>query len=163
MTRITGTGPADMKALAIAIRTADKTLKAELRKNMRDAAGPVVRAVQRSILDMPSHHDGTLRREVAATVTSRISFLASGVQLNILSYGQRMPEGKTNLNAAMDRAGGWGHPVFARRSQSRAQRTWTHQAGKPGWFEDPVTAKAPELRAAAQAAMDATKRKLGGL
>jgi hypothetical protein len=39
--------------------------------------------------------------------------------------------------------------------------TWTHQIGKPGWFERPITDNARTFRDAALKAIDAVQRKLG--
>lgn len=162
-TQVGGPGPDEMRLLAARIRAADPALKAELRKNMKAAAGPLVAKVQQSILDMPSKHGGGLRKEVARTVTSQLSVQASGVHLAIVSYGARMPEGKTNLPAEMDRPTGWGHPVFERHSRRRQRKhwTWVRQRGKVGWFEDTISGEAKALRQAAQDAMDATARKIG--
>jgi hypothetical protein len=153
-----------MRLLAVRIRAADAGLRRELRQNMKAAAAPVVARVQQSILDMPSKHGGDLRREVAKTVTSRVSLAKTGVQLTILSSGSKMPAGKTNLPAEMDRATGWGHPVFERKSRRRQRKhwTWVRQRGKVGWFENAVAGEARQLRQAVQDAMDTTARKAGG-
>lgn len=162
MTQVTGPGPAQMVLLAQRIRAADAGLRRELRKNMQAAAGPVVARVRQSILDMPSRHAGDLRREVAATVTATVSLAKSGVQLNIISDGRKMPAGKTNLPAEMDEPGGWGHPVFGRPTRSRGEWTWVRQHGKTGWFEATIAGQAPQLRRAVQDAMDAAAAKAGG-
>jgi hypothetical protein len=161
--QVGGPGPDEMRLLAVRIRSADPVLKAELRKNMKAAAGPLVAKVQQSILDMPSKHAGGLRKDVARTVTSQLSVQKTGVHLAIVSYGTRMPEGMTNLPALMDAPTGWGHPVFERRLRRRFRRewTWVRQRGKPGWFEDTISGEAKALRQAAQDAMDATARKIG--
>jgi hypothetical protein len=194
VTTVTGTGPAEMKALAAKLHGADAELKKNLRRELRQEAAPVVRAVKASILSMPSHaeviahmagavHHGALRKEIARTVSARTSIRKTGIELNIVSAGTRMPRGKQNLNAATDRAKGWNHPVYGRAEaeiiahmaaavQRRGQPmkpgtrshgrgwTWVHQTGKPGWFEVPISKRAPEFRAAAQRAIDETKRKL---
>lgn len=183
---VTGPGVLDMKLLAARLKEADPKLKRELRRNFKDAAEPVVGDVEQSILLMPSHHSGTLRREVARTVVSRTSFSASGVRVSIDSIGSKMPQGKDTLPRHLDSDKGWNHPVYARGERfflrpSRARKyrhltgrlehlkpmvkqnawTWTHQTGKPGWFERPIADNAREFQAAAQKAIDAVQRELG--
>src|SRR5215469_18941240 len=137
MADIGGTGVNEMRALSARLRGADPKLRAALRRRMNGAAKPLTDKVKDSIMAMESHHDGTLRREIAGTVVSRVSMAGAGVQLTISSLGARMPEGKTNLPAETDRARGWGHPVFERHAVIRHRRhwTWVRQHGKPGWFE----------------------------
>jgi len=156
MAEITGGGPAEMKQLAARLHEADPALKRELRRNLRAAAGPVVAAVQESILSMPSHHDGSLRAEVARTVSSSVGLTRNGARLEIVSSGRKMPAGEDRLPGFLDSVKGWNRPVFGNRD------VWRRQHGKPAWFERPVTGKAPALRRTAQDAMDETKRKLGG-
>jgi hypothetical protein len=180
---VTGPGVLDMKLLAAKLKEADPALKRELRKNFRDAAKPLVRDVQQSILTMPSHHAGQLREEVAKTVVLRTSFAASGVRVNIDSVGSKMPQGKGTLPHHLDSGKGWNHPVYARgprftlrRSRARKYRhlkedlkplvkqgawTWTHQEGKPGWFEKPIADNAREFRDAALKAIAETEKHLG--
>ena len=156
---VTGPGVTEMKLLAARLKEADPKLKRELRKNFRDAAEPVIGDVEQSILLWPSHHDGTLRREIIKTVGARTSFSSSGVRVSIDSTGSKMPPGKGTLPHHIDSDKGWNHPVYARgdrftlrRSRARKYRhlkeslkplvkqgawTWTHQLGKPGWFEKP--------------------------
>jgi hypothetical protein len=181
--KVTGSGVLDMKLLAAKLKEADPVLKRELRRNFRDAAEPVLGDVEQSILLMPSHHGGTLRREVAKTVVVRTSFSSAGVRVNIDSLGSRMPPGKGTLPHHLDSAKGFNHPVYARGARftlrpSRAREyrhlaegqrplvkqgawTWVHQTGKPEWFERPIADNAREFRDAALKAIDATEKHLG--
>ena len=153
---MTGSGPTEMKLLAAKLHGADAELKKNLRREFRHAAAPVVAAVKTSIASAPSHHDGTLRREIARTVSARSSIRKTGVALDVVSAGSRMPAGKTNLAAYTDRARGWRHPVYGHwRSRVPPQTL------KPGWFEDPVIAQGRTLQHACEQAMDDTARKLG--
>ncbi len=158
-TRVTGTGPAEMKALAARLREADPALKRALRRNMRDIAAPTVARVQASILSMPSHHAGQFRAHIAATVTSSVGITRNGVQISILSRGAKMGpgQGEDTLPKHVDSRRGWAHPVFARRGR---ERVWVRQMGKPGWFEDPIGRSGPAVQRACQQAMDEVKRKL---
>lgn len=159
--KVTGSGVDEMKLLAARLREADPKLKRELRRNFRDAAKPLVQAVQQSILTMPSHHDGQLREEVAKTVVLRTSFSASGVRVNIDSVGSKMPEGKGTLPHHLDSDKGWNHPVWGRGPRGRWHWTRRRQHGKPGWFERPIADNAREFRDAALKAIDAVERELG--
>jgi hypothetical protein len=167
MARVTGSGPEELKSLAVRLKEADPRLRLELRRSMRKSAAPVVREVQRSILDMPSVHGSPpgrvpLREAIARTVTASVSTTASGVKLEIVSLGRRMPEGEQNLPALADRQRGWGHPVWGRHTQTRKEWTWVRQHGKTGWFERPVIDSARQVQDELQAALDETARKLGG-
>jgi hypothetical protein len=153
--KVTGPGVLDMKMLAAKLKDADPKLRQELRRQFKDAAEPVIGDVEQSILLMPSHHDGTLRREVAKTVVVRTSFASSGVRVQIDSLGQRLPAGKGSLPFHADSAKGWRHPVFGHEDR------WVRQYGKPEWFERPIADNARGFRAAAQRAIDETGRHLG--
>jgi len=154
VTTVTGGGPAEAKILAAKLRAAPAEMKRDLRRQLRGQAGPAVRAAKESILSMPSHHDGTLRGEVARTVSSSVGLSARGARLDIVSSGRKMPAGKDRLPGFLDSAKGWNHPVWGNRD------AWVREHGKPGWFEVPLAKRAPELRAAAERAIDDVKRKL---
>ncbi len=158
---VTGSGVLDMKLLAAKLKEADPKLKRELRRNFRDAAEPVAGDVQQSILLMPSHHDGTLRRETARTVVVRTSFSSAGVRVQIDSLGSKMPAGKGTLPHHLDSGKGWNHPVYGHGPRSRWGWTRRRQLGKPGWFEKPVIDNARQFRDAALAAIAETEKHLG--
>ena len=159
--KVTGPGPLDMKLLAARLRDADPALKRELRRNFKAAAEPVIGDVEQSILLMPSHHGGTLRREVAKTVSAGTSFTAAGVRVQIDSNGAKMPPGKGTLPHHLDSDKGWNHPVYGHGPRSRWHWSRRRQHGKPHWFERPIADNAREFQAAAQKAIDEVQRKLG--
>ncbi len=159
--QVTGSGVPGMKLLAAKLKEADPKLKRELRKKFRDAAEPVAGDVEQSILLMPSHHDGTLRREVAGTVVVRTSFSSAGVRVQIDSLGSKMPAGKGTLPHHLDSGKGWNHPVWGHGPRSRWHWTRRRQLGKPAWFEKPVIDNAREFRNAALAAIAETEKHLG--
>lgn len=155
MATVTGGGREEMHRLAAAMKTADKELRANLRKQFREAARPVVEATRNAILTSPSKHDGTLREEAAKTVAAQVLMSAKQVQLNIVSRGSRMPEGKQTLNGYLNDSKRWKHPVYGHR------KTWVHQRSHAeGWFDKTISGQAEDLRRSAEAAMDETKRKL---
>jgi len=181
---LTGPGVGEMKALAVKLREADPRLRRALLARFRQAGAPIVRDVQVSILDMPAEHypQAGLRAEVARTVFASAGVTRSGVRLDIVSAGRRMPAGKQNLPNLLNQPGGFYHPVFARGARftmgrSRAKRyarkpvflrpmvkrgawEWTHQQGKPHWFEEPVARSANDVRVACEAALEEVKRSL---
>jgi hypothetical protein len=174
--KVTGSGVLDMKLLAAKLREADPKLKRELRRNFKAAAEPVLGDVEQSILLMPSHHGGTLRREVAKTVVLRTSFSSAGVRVQIDSLGSRMPPGKGTLPHHLDSGEGWNHPVYgSARAEAESVAlqkahgkgfghgrawTWVKQYGKPGWFERPIADNARAFRDAALKAIDDTEKHL---
>jgi hypothetical protein len=189
MAQITGTGPAQMRKLAILLRSADPQLKRELRRNFRALARPTVEKVQRSILDMavkPSEPGARphppLRETIARTVGSSVGLTKNGIRLDIVSLGSKMPRGESTLPKHVDSREGWPHPVYARGSRFKAAPsknrkfrhmapglrptvkagawTWRHQTGKPQWFEDPIIASGRDLQDAAQAAMNDVAKRL---
>ena len=127
--KVTGPGVLDMKLLAARLKEADPVLKRELRRNFRDAAEPVAGDVQQSILLMPSHHGGTLRREVAKTVAVRTSFTAPGSACRSTRSAPRCRPGKDTLPHHLDSAKGWNHPVYARGPEAQS-RSRQHLAGQ---------------------------------
>jgi len=154
-TRVTGTGKEEMRRLAAQLKTADKQLRDNLRKEFRKAAKPVVEATQNAVLASPSRHDGTLRHEAAKTVSAQVGMSARQVQLNIVSRGSRMPEGKDKLPAYLNDDRRWKHPVYGNR------KAWVKQDSHArGWFDHTISGHADDLRRAAEAAMDETARKL---
>ncbi len=157
MATVTGGGREEMKRLAARLKTADRELRDNLRKEFRKAAKPVVEATQNAVLSSPSKHDGTLRREAARTVSASVLMSARQVQLNIVSRGSRMPEGKQTLAAYLNDSTRWKHPVYGNR------KAWRHQRSRAeGWFDRTVSGHAGDLRAAAEAALDETAKKLQG-
>lgn len=156
MATVTGGGREEMRRLAAELKAADKTLRDNLRRQFREAAKPVVEATRNAILTSPSKHDGTLREEAARTVAAQVLMSGRQVQLNIVSRGSRMPEGKQTLNGYLNDSKRWKHPVYGHR------KTWVHQRSHAeGWFTDTISGQQDDLRRAAEAAIGETARKLG--
>lgn len=156
---VTGPGPAELKILVAKLAAADPELRRVLRKRLREASRPVVAEVQAAALTMPAHKypDRGLRAEIARTVYASVGTTRSGVRMNIISAGRRMPRGKQNMNALTDRPSGWGHPVFPRVSLSRRKWTWVRQVEAPRWFERSVVRAHPAAVNAAHEALNDIK------
>lgn len=190
MAEVTGPGVIEIHALAIRMAGADKHLKAELRRQFRQAANPVVAKVKQSAEDMPVHgskhnRPPSLRKKVAGTVSSSVGVTKAGARIDIVSNGRKMlPDFPASLPELLDRPQGFAHPVFPRgdrfklvRSSARAYRhrlpilrpmvhhgawTWAHQAGNPHWFEEPIARSARDIQRAAEEAMTETAHHLEG-
>jgi hypothetical protein len=155
MATVTGGGREEMHRLAAALKTAGKDLRDNLRKQFRQAAKPVVQATRNAVLSSPSEHDGTLRREAAKTVSASVLMSARQVQLNVVSRGTRMPEGRQTLNGYLNDSARWKHPVYGHR------KTWVRQRSRAeGWFSDTISGHADDLRRAAEIALEETAKKL---
>lgn len=179
MAEVRGLGPEQIKLLIAELKTADPALKRDLRRNLREAARPAVDAARRSILAMPSRHGGSLREEVARSVTLTTSLTRSGIRVAITAKPRKMPPGKESLPAHLDSAKGWNHPVYGRpeaEAESVALQqvhgkgfghgrgwAWVKQFGKPGWFEEPIALHARDFQAAADAALAEAERRLSGI
>lgn len=162
MVQVEGDGVAKLRVLAVKLKAADPKLRSELRRKIGAQADPLVRKVQRSVLEMRSEHsvDHSFREQLAHTVYASVTARRTGVAVEIVSSGRRMPLGMQNLNSQTDDPDGWGHPVFADRSKPRSKWVWVKpkQRGKPGWFELPVVASQREVAAAVQDAIDEVDR-----
>lgn len=150
----------------------------ELKTSLGKAADKAARKTRQHIMAAGSHHPGDLRREIANTVTSTEKLRADGASVTIKSLGQRMPGGKSKLNAYSDAHWPyqrWRHPVFGRPGHEFSSLesglghgrgwTWVTQEwpSARGWFTDTLTGEHDRFLAAAQAALDETARKAGGM
>jgi hypothetical protein len=184
--RVTGPGPAELKLTAARLKEATPAVRRDFRRNMRSAGDPAVKAARKSILSMPSHHDGTLRKEIAGTVSTSVGApVRSGVRVEVVSDGRKMPAGKQNLNGYTEQPQGWNHPVFGRpmaelvahmtagfspkprsgRAPSRQHGrgwAWVRQTGKPFWFSQSIARGGQAARAACEDTMRQAKTRLGG-
>jgi len=143
---------AKFRALIARIKTeADgKLLRRELYAEIRGLMQPAVAEVRQGFMQMQtgglSHAGPELRPAVAANVKVGLS---SGARLT----GARIYVSKKGLprkfsNAPRDiNAGQWEHPA------GRGAETTVTQQGAPGVFDDPLRARAPELREAITEAM----------
>jgi hypothetical protein len=136
----------DRKSLALLVaalrREADgKAMARDLVKQLRVAAQPALEAVRAAILSMPSHSVVTpgLRQAVArkTRISVRTTGRRAGVAIRALKTG--MPREFKNAPKRLNAKQGWRHPVFGDRDR------WVSQVGKPGWFDDTLTAQRPAV------------------
>jgi len=116
--------------VAAALKDIDEKMVSNFREDMRREVEPFVLEAERNIIDMPVKPGnragfGALRRAIAAGVTTRVD-LVNNAGVRILTHEPK--PGAAIIPRGFDRAEGWRHPVFGRR-------TWVRQVPiKPGWF-----------------------------
>ena len=121
--------------LSKALKHAGRTeLRKELNKAMRVGAKPLIpKARAEAMRRLPQR--GGLAKQVSkepARVQTRTG----------KDPGVRIVVGKRNGGARQANRGVIRHPVFGNRD------VWVDQQVKPGWFDDPMKASAPEIRRA---------------
>lgn len=127
-------------ALSKALKHAGRTeLRKELNKRIRVAAKPLIpKARAEAMARLPQR--GGLAKQVSKepmrvqTRTGR-------------DPGVRIVVGKRGGGARQANRGRLRHPVFGNRER------WVTQQVKPGWFDDPMAASAPDVRRGVEAAM----------
>lgn len=134
-------GADEFLALSKALKHAGQTeLRKELNKAMRDGAKPLIpKARAEALRRLPQR--GGLAKQVAkepARVQTRTG----------KDPGVRIAIGKRQGGARSANRGVIRHPVFGNRER------WVNQKVKPGWFDDPMKASAPEIRTALEAGME---------
>lgn len=115
-------------------------LRKELNKRIRVAAKPLIpKARAEAMTRLPQR--GGLAKQIAKepirvqTRTGR-------------DPGVRIVVGKKNGGARSANRGRLRHPLFGNRER------WFEQTVKPGWFDDPMAAGAPEIRKGVEQAID---------
>lgn len=151
-------GAERLRRLSRELRDAPKELQRGLRKEIRDAATPVVADVRRAALAVevsstrggharPDHSTG-LRAAVARA--TGVSITTRGIRIRV--SGRKL--GKTHhpklaryLDASLGRYRRWRHPVFGDRD------TWVEQSGQP-FFYSTIRRHRRDFRRACFKAMD---------
>lgn len=145
----------------------DKELIKHFKDEFGKAAQQVADKAKRKILAAESHHPGSLRAEIATTVTARGRYTATGFSAEIKSDGKLMPAGKQNLpayaNAGQSRWRRWRHPVWG-PTERNPDPAWVSQDWESahGWLDQTVQDNSRQFTDAVQAAIDETQRYLEG-
>lgn len=125
-----------------------KALVRDLVKNLRAVAEPAAAAAKAAILSMESHHGDMpgLRTAIArkTRVSARTTGRRAGVAIRASKLG--MPRGFRNAPKRLNAKGGWDHPVYGHEPK-------VHQLGKPGWFDDTISAFKPAAHEGAKRAL----------
>lgn len=147
------TGGMEMQALGRKIRAAGEggnLIRKELLKEIR-AEGPAIRTKVRASARESMPKRGGLNDWLAGV---RVS-MATSTTGNRVGVRVKGAKGKHDIKAI--NRGRLRHPVYGHRDR------WKTQSIEPGFFDKPIAAMAPELRASVRAAMDAAARKLEAL
>lgn len=167
----------ELRFLARHLRQAgSRDVLAELRRGLKDAAGPAADAARGSILSVPAKHpEGTLRTGIAGTVKVNTSLGASTARVTITATGPaRWPGAAVKIEGDA-----WWHPVFGRAEHEaesqRLQRihgkghghgrgwTWVRQQSpRPGWFIDAVGSRQAGFDKAVDDVAERIERRLAG-
>lgn len=133
--------------LSKALKHAGRTeLRKELNKRMRDGAKPLIpKARAEALSRLPQR--GGLAKQIAkepARVQTRTGS----------DPGVRLVVGRKRGGARSANRGFIRHPVFGNREN------WVDQQVKPGWFDDPMQASAPDIRKALQQGIEEVADKI---
>lgn len=169
--KLSVTGQAELAALSRRLKEAgEKGLTKELRKGLKNAAGPAVKDVQDVVRTLPvhgtrgggkggraAHHNMRFKRAakgghgLRATIAraTKADVKTSGeARVTIRTYARYLPADQRRLPRYLDRAKGWRHPVFGDREN------WVRQFGKP-WFGTTLKRHGPAVR---KEVLDAMRR-----
>ena len=160
----------DLRDIATALRYEEDgvRLRRALAKELRDAVAPAVETAKSSILSMGDaglpEEGEPLRAAIAAGVTAKTRLTSRAAGVRVAASRKGMPRDFVNAPKRTNRASGWRHPVPPPRLPKGAEGPrkapqWVRQFGKPGWFDDPLQARAAEYRAAVERVIrDAAER-----
>jgi hypothetical protein len=156
---------ADFYAAIAKLRGAEKQIRKDLNKGIRDATRPIETKLKEAVLGLSSaavgggggkqrrehliglsktgrapKHTG-LRRNIARGITRKISYTGTRTGVRIRADGKYLPPSQKVLIKATNR-GKVRHPVFADRE------TWVDQTFRPaGWFDNTIKIMAPKVAA----------------
>jgi len=161
----------DLDKLTRALRrTAEgKLIKNEMARALREIGKDVVRIERESIMETPITADprGTkpsgkgggkgIRRPIANSIVTRNRLTTTqrtvaGIEVRVSKSA--LPEGLKNIPSAMERRGGWRHPVFGNRD------VWVRQKAPDGWWTRGKQRALPMAEAKGIAAMQRAERRM---
>lgn len=140
-------GAEQLAALSKALKQAgDKELQRELSRGITDAMKPLRIAIKKSAMDtLPTR--GGLDRRVSRSSFRTVRRGGSRIAGVRLTAKNSLALGKLNRGTVR-------HPVFGNRE------VWVTQRVRPGWWDRPVDASAPQVRRDVIAAMDRVAKKV---
>ena len=148
----------EYRALAARLRTADRELKKDLRKRIRESGNPALTAVRSAAagIDMSGGPAGSTGLRARLAKATKLSIMASGIRF-VVREAQVDPQYGDTLTAGSEGAT-WRHPTFGRR---KGKNAWHRQTGEP-WFYPTLRAHGPAFRRAVEQAMRDTLDKIAG-
>lgn len=175
--KVSVTGQRELEELGHRLKVAgEKELTKELRKGLKKASVPAVRAAQAAIRALPVRgvrggglaareihqqrrrvkarrlRAAGLRESIARAIKAQIS-TSGAASVRIRTSSSELPSDQRKLPRHLDSAKGWWHPVFGNRE------AWAQQYGKP-WFGETLKKQGPTVRKETLAAMDEVARKI---
>jgi hypothetical protein len=150
-------GGAELVRISRALRGVNNPeLKKRFRRELRQAAKPLVPVVRASIQAIPSRTgDGSLRRDMSKATRIEVRTAGRDANVAIRVDGRKMPAGKRSLAAYMEGTKKpWRHPVYGNRE------VWVRQAPKPYFFRVVKPAAGPRSRAAVNRVLDSITREI---
>lgn len=137
-------------AKALAAEADGKKLRRQMSRNMRAALDPAVADARAGIQGMPSTTGGSpgLRQEIAKRIKAEARL--TGRQTGARVKARQTPNlrGFRHAPKRTQSRKGWRRPVFGNRN------AWVRQEGRRGWFDDAMTKRRREYRAAVKKAVD---------
>lgn len=151
-----------IRRLAIALQAeADgKKMRSDFIRELRKAVDPAKDQAKSAIMSMHSTgltRGAPLRAAIASQVKTEIRISGDTAGIRVKAGRRGMPRGFGQAPRRTNAPEGWRHPVFGRDT-----RIWVRQIGKPGWFDDTLSAGRNEYRLAIHRAMEATARRITG-
>lgn len=152
----------------------DKDLGLRLRKEIRDAAKPIVKKSKAAVTSPTSKRSSRIRvtktrtrggvRESVETTTNTAALVAKGVSFRVstgktggqgrfVSSGKNLPENRKVMARALNKRS-FRHPVFG------DQKHWVNQEGRP-YFGSVILGETPALYAAIEKALNDAANALG--
>jgi hypothetical protein len=134
----------------------DRDLGLRLRRNIRDAAKPIVADVRRKVLEPPpGDRPGTAgtREAIARGVGLKIATGTKGGAVTIAASARALPANRRSMLRAYNQKQ-WRHPTFGNRN------VWQTQQGNP-YFGATVLAHREQLRKAVEDALNQAAAALG--
>ena len=146
----------EFSRLLVEVKEFDKQLGLRLRKNIRDAAKPIVEDVKKTVLDGPGKRDVGVRKAIAAGVRVRIGTnVKRGGSVTIAATGGALPANRKSMLRSYNKEKGWRHPVFPRKHLGGllTSTKWVQQMGRP-YFGSVILAHKEDLAKAVEKALD---------
>jgi hypothetical protein len=160
-------GAEKLRAMAVALRAADKALPRKLRRAINDAAQPTLRNLRQAARDIrtrgepkpgrkhafrgPSTPKG-LREKIANAIVIDVK-LGDDPKVAFRVDTSKLPENIQVMPRKFDQGGTFRHPVMGNRE------VWVSQTGDP-WFWPPIRDNIKTFRAEIDKALEETRAEI---
>lgn len=141
----------DLALLGRRLKTADKQLRKDLLKRLRDEGKPTIEDIRAGLPPSLPNRGGLASRMMSTKVgvRNRLTGKDAGIRLVTTS-----PKNRLRTLKSMNETGTWRHPLFGDRKR------WFEQTYEPakGWFDEPIENDLPRFRKEIERAMEETAR-----